>query len=149
MLQANLWKGHDTQTAAHPTTCSILMCLCVLHVAICCRIQSSAVNPPCSAGCQALPSASEPLDELLAATTHSKGQLLEVSRDWKLVDTSSMAGLDHFESHLSSFKDQVEAEMARLTASAQHLTETDGWWEQPQQVGWEVPCEDRGARYTM
>eukprot|EP00877_Chromochloris_zofingiensis_P002194 jgi/Chrzof1/11976/Cz06g16210.t1 len=131
----------ETPNFIHPIQITQLDNLCrhptvprVMHSANFMKSQLPARLENHIARLKALPSASEPLDELLAATTHSKGQLLEVSRDWKLVDTSSMAGLDHFESHLSSFKDQVEAEMARLTASAQHLTETDGWWEQPQQV---------------
>jgi hypothetical protein len=44
------------------------------------------------------------------------------------------AGLHHFESHLGAFREHLEVEVSRMTAAAQQLTETQGWWSDPQQV---------------
>lgn len=76
------------------------------------------------------------LRELLSSTVTSKLRGLEVSQDWKLVDTSTPAGLHHFESHLGAFREHLEVEVSRMTAAAQQLTETQGWWSDPQQVRW-------------
>lgn len=46
----------------------------------------------------------------------------------------NVAGVQHFESHLATFREHLEVEVSRLTAAAQQLTELQGWWEDPQQV---------------
>lgn len=77
-----------------------------------------------------LPSCTSPaLAELLSASAAAKSSVLEVSRDWGLLDVSGLKGLQHFESHLAGFKELVEGEMARLMAGAQQLTEQQGWWQ--------------------
>lgn len=50
------------------------------------------------------------------------------------------AGVRHFESHLGAFREHLEVEVSRITAAAQQLTETRGWWEHPQQVGVVLWC---------
>jgi hypothetical protein len=75
------------------------------------------------------------LSELLSASAASKESVLEVSRDWGLLDRASLKGLQHFESHLAGFRERVEAEMARLMAGAQELSQRPGWWDAPRDVG--------------
>lgn len=78
-----------------------------------------------------LPSCSSAaLRELLSGSAASKRSILEVSRDWSLLDAAGVEGLRHFESHLDGFKERVEVEMGRLMAGAQALTEQPGWWRQ-------------------
>lgn len=43
--------------------------------------------------------------------------------------------MQHFESHLQAFREHLEVEVSRLTAAAQQLTESSGWWDNPHQVG--------------
>jgi hypothetical protein len=45
-----------------------------------------------------------------------------------------LPGLTHFESHLATFREHLEAEVGRLTLTAQTLTESKGWWDNTQQV---------------
>jgi len=77
-----------------------------------------------------LPSCASPkLADLLAGSAASKSGVLEVSRDWGLLDTSDLKGLLHFESHLAGFKERVEGELARLMAGAQGLAHAGGWFD--------------------
>jgi hypothetical protein len=78
---------------------------------------------------------SAPLAELLEGSAVAKCSVLEVSRDWAVLDTASVKGLQHFESHLTGFRERVEAEMAWLMAGAQELTQQPGWWQRERDVG--------------
>ncbi|KAI8477037.1 MAG: hypothetical protein J3K34DRAFT_516008 [Monoraphidium minutum] len=76
-----------------------------------------------------LPSCASPgLKALITGSAESKAGVLEVSRDWRLLDTSDLAGLQHFESHLGGFRELVEGEIARLMGGAQELAQGRGWW---------------------
>jgi len=44
------------------------------------------------------------------------------------------AGLCRFDAHLAEFREHLEVEVSRLTASAQALTAHRGWWDNTQQV---------------
>jgi hypothetical protein len=75
-----------------------------------------------------LPSCGAELSDLLSASADAKGGVLEVSRDWGLLDRSSLKGLRHFESHLAGFKERAEGEFERLMTGARQLAGQPGWW---------------------
>jgi hypothetical protein len=52
-----------------------------------------------------------------------------------LLYADDLAGLQHFESHLATFREHLEVEVGKLTTNAQALTEHRGWWANTQQVG--------------
>ncbi|GBF93755.1 hypothetical protein Rsub_06087 [Raphidocelis subcapitata] len=76
-----------------------------------------------------LPSCGAELSDLLSASAESKSGVLEVSRDWGLLDRASPEGLRHFESHLAGFKERVEGEFTRLMTGARQLAGQPGWWQ--------------------
>lgn len=51
-----------------------------------------------------------------------------------VVHAGDAAGLDHFESHLATFREHLEVEVTRLTFAAQQLTEQQDWWDSEPQV---------------
>ncbi|KAF6266101.1 hypothetical protein COO60DRAFT_1697459 [Scenedesmus sp. NREL 46B-D3] len=73
------------------------------------------------------------LQELLASLVRSKQRGLQVAGDWKQQGTDDLAGLQHFESHLATFREHLEVEVGKLTLNAQALTENTGWWDNTQQ----------------
>jgi hypothetical protein len=84
-----------------------------------------ALLPTCS---------SEALADLISSSAASKASVLDCSRDWALLQVQDLKGLEHFESHLSGFRERVEGEMARLMGGAQRLAETAGWWGREKDV---------------
>jgi hypothetical protein len=83
---------------------------------------------------QALDPSNQDFADLLETSIQSKQQGLEVSTDWTLIDTSNEAGLQHFEFHLSSFKEHLEVEIDRLVAGCNMLTQQKHWFDDPEQV---------------
>lgn len=82
-----------------------------------------------------LPEAASPaLAGLISESAAAKALVLDCARDWELLGLSDVPALRHFDSHLAGFKERVEAEMARLMAGAQQLTQAPGWWQQERSV---------------
>lgn len=125
--------------------------------------------PACTHPAQGLlPQCGPPLRELLVSNFANKSALLGVARDWRLLDAAHLASpagsggsssggssggrvgsggvsldaLLHFESHLSSFKEGLEAEMAQLVHGARGLTERPGWFENAGQAQLLNTCLD-------
>lgn len=51
------------------------------------------------------------------------------------IPAGDLSGLQHFESHLATFREHLELEVGKLVTNAQQLTDDNNWWTNTDQVG--------------